>query len=483
MNSKKVIKEMSMSMSMSRSLEVSSAVMEGLSASVSRYVVSVVEALSSEYKFSASEASSKLNLLGLKVNVVGGRKKAVEKAVEDKTAFPLPFSGRNVEECCQSLRQSQGLYTQCRNSKAIDDFCKSCSSKMVDGVPEYGTMLQRLAVGLNDYVDPSGRKVVHYTKIMKKHKVSEEQVLAEARKFGQVVDACHFVQPESDSVKRGRPKAEKPAKVSSGVKGRPKKTKKVVEIDGEEDDLFAALVAESINASVVSEVVSVDAATEVVVSDATVSEVVVSEVASAVEVVVSEVKAPEKAAKAQDKAAKEQEKAAKEQEKAAKLAAKEQEKAAKEQEKAAKLAAKEQENAAKLAAKEQEKAAKEQEKAAKEQEKAAKEQEKAAKEQEKAAKLAAKSEAKSEAKSKKPAAAKAPVNDDTSASDVVKKIEFEGKKYLKSKKTGIVYDYEEYVKSGDQVIVGKWNEATNKLDFESAKSEGEESEDEYDEEE
>ena len=82
----------------------------------------------------------------------------------------------------------------------------------------------------------------------------------------------------------------------------------------------------------------------------------------------------------------------------------------------------------------------------------------------------------------KPAAAKAPVNDDTSASDVVKKIEFEGKKYLKSKKTGIVYDYDEYVKSGDQVVVGKWNEATNKLDFETAKSDGEESEDEYDEE-
>jgi len=450
---------------MSLELSVSSVVVEGLRASVSRYVQSVVEALSSEYNFSASEASSKLNLLGLKVKVVGGRKerKVVDKPPQDKTAFPLPFSGRNVEECCQSLRQSQGLYTQCRNSKAIDDFCKSCSSKMVCGVPEYGTMSQRLAVGLNDYVDPSGRKVVHYTKLMKKHKVSEEQVLAEARKFGQVVDACHFVQPESDSVKRGRPKAEKAVKVSSGVKGRPKKTKKVVEIDGEEDDLFASLVAQSINESVVSEVVTVDAATEVVVSDAAVSEVAVEVVSeAAVEVVVSEVKAPEKAAKAQDKAAKEQEKAAKEQEKAAKLAAKEQEKAAKEQEKAAKLAAKEQENAAKLAAKEQEKAAKE---------------------QEKAAKLAAKSEAKSAKPAEKPAAAKAPVNDDTSAADVVKKIEFEGKKYLKSKKTGIVYDYEEYVKSGDQVIVGKWNEATNKLDFESAKSEGEESEDEYDEEE
>jgi len=441
-------------------LSVSSVVAEGLSVSVERYVRSVVEALSSEYKFSASEASSKLNLLGLKVkvSVVGGGRKE-RKSVEDKSQFPLPFSGRNVEECCQSLRQCQGLYTQCRNSKSSGEFCKSCSSKMVDGVPEYGTMSQRLAVGLNDYVDPSGRKVVHYTKLMKKHKVSEEQVLAEARKFGQVVDACHFVQPESDSVKRGRPKAEKAVKVSSGVKGRPKKTKKVVEIDGEEDDLFASLVAQSISESVVSEVVSVNAAPEVVVSEAAVSEAVVSE--AAVEVV-SEVKAPEKAAKTQDKAAKEQEKAAKEQEKAAKLAAKEQEKAAKEQEKAAKLAAKEQENAAKLAAKEQEKAAKE---------------------QEKAAKLAAKAEAKAAKPAEKPAAAKAPANDETSAADVVKKIEFEGKKYLKSKKTGIVYDYEEYVKSGDQVVVGKWNEATNKLDFETAKSEGEESEDEYDEEE
>jgi hypothetical protein len=439
-------------------LSVSGAVMSSLSESVSRYVREVVEALSSEYNFSASEASSKLGLVGVGLKVVKGGSKGgrgERKTVEDKSLFPLPFSGRNVEECCQSLRQSQGLYTQCRNSKASGEFCKSCSSKMVDGVPEYGTMSQRLAVGLNDYVDPSGRKVVHYTKIMKKHKVSEEQVLAEARKFGQAVDACHFIQPELDSVKRGRPKAEKPVKVSSGVKGRPKKTKKVVEIDGEEDDLFATLVAESINGAVVSEVVSVDAVTEVVVPDVAVSEAVseadVSEAVSEADVseAVSEVsKAPEKANKSEAKAAKEQEKAAK-------------------------LAAKEQENAAKLAAKEQEKAAKEQEKAAKEQEKAAK---LAAKEQEKAAKIAAKSEAKAKP-AEKPA--KVPANDETSAADVVKKIEFEGKKYLKSKKTGIVYDYEEYVKSGDQVIVGKWNEATNKLDFESAKSE-EESEDEYD---
>ena len=436
---------------MSNQLElcVSSAVVEGVRVSMERYVLEVVEALSREYNFSASDASSKLGLVGVKVSVtdgsVGRKRKVVAKECVEKSAFPLPFMGRNVEECCQSLRQSQGLYTQCRNSKAGEKFCKSCSSKMVDGVPEYGTIEQRLAVGVNDYVDPSGRKVVHYTKIMKKYKVSEEQVIAEAKKLGQVVDGCHFIQPESDNVKRGRPKAEKPAKVSSGVKGRPKKTKKVVEIDGEEDDLFASLVAESINASAAVEVETVNAEA--------VSEVDVEADAKAPEVVTKE-----KANKSEEKAAK---LATKEQEKAAKLAAKEQEKAAKEQEKAAK---------------EQEKAAKEQEKAAK---LAAKEQEKAAKEQEKAAKLAAKSEAKSKKPAEKPAA---PANDDTSAADVVKKIEFEGKKYLKSKKTGIVYDYDEYVKSGDQVVVGKWNEATNKLDFETAKSDGEESEDEYDEE-
>jgi chemotaxis protein histidine kinase CheA len=436
---------------MSNQLElcVSSAVVEGVRVSMERYVLEVVEALSREYNFSASDASSKLGLVGVKVSVtdgsVGRKRKVVAKECVEKSAFPLPFMGRNVEECCQSLRQSQGLYTQCRNSKAGEKFCKSCSSKMVDGVPEYGTIEQRLAVGVNDYVDPSGRKVVHYTKIMKKYKVSEEQVIAEAKKLGQVVDGCHFIQPESDNVKRGRPKAEKPAKVSSGVKGRPKKTKKVVEIDGEEDDLFASLVAESINASAAVEVETINAEA--------VSEAEVEAVAKAPEVATKE-----KANKSEEKAAK---LATKEQEKAAKLAAKEQEKAAKEQEKAAK----EQEKAAKLAAKEQEKAAKEQEKAAKE--------------QEKAAKLAAKSEAKSKKPAEKPAA---PANDDTSAADVVKKIEFEGKKYLKSKKTGIVYDYDEYVKSGDQVVVGKWNEATNKLDFETAKSDGEESEDEYDEE-
>ena len=55
--------------------------------------------------------------------------------------------------------------------------------------------------------------------------------------------------------------------------------------------------------------------------------------------------------------------------------------------------------------------------------------------------------------------------------DVVKKIEFEGKKYLKSKNTGIIYNME-------QDVIGKWNEAKQRIDFDET---GEESEEEYDE--
>ena len=55
--------------------------------------------------------------------------------------------------------------------------------------------------------------------------------------------------------------------------------------------------------------------------------------------------------------------------------------------------------------------------------------------------------------------------------DVVKKIMFEGKKYLKSNNTGIIYNME-------QDVIGKWNETKNRIDFD---VEGEESEDEYDE--
>jgi len=94
---------------------------------------------------------------------------------------------------------------------------------------------------------------------------------------------------------------------------------------------------------------------------------------------------------------------------------------------------------------------------------------KAAKEAEKEAAKAAK-EAEKAGKKSKPAAKVEIEEEEEEEPDVVKKIEYEGKKYLKSKKTGVIYNME-------QDVVGKWNDKTNKIDF----MEEEEEEEEYDE--
>jgi hypothetical protein len=344
-----------------------------------------------------------------------------------KPAFPLPYNGEFNDSYCYALRQNNGLYTQCQIARKGDKhFCKSCQAlaDKNEGTPEYGVIQSRLATGILEYVDPKGRKPVAYTKVMKKYKLTSEQVLEEAGKFNIIIDANHFIIPEED-VKRGRPKAvEKAPKEPKGAKGRPKKTKKVLEIDGDEEDLFAALVADA------------------------------NEEDEEIELAPKKKAGKSEEEKEAERIAKEAEKA----EKAAKLAT---EKAEKESKLAAEKAEKE---AKRLAEKEAKKAAEEAEKLAK----------KEALEQAKKEKEAKLLEAKSKKSSKKAAE---PVEDDEEPVKV-KKIEFEGKKYLKSAKTGIIYDYAEYVKTQEQIVIGQWNETTNKIDF---KNSSEESEDEYDE--
>ena len=231
------------------------------------------------------------------------------------------------------------------------------------------------------------------------------------------------------------------------VRGRPSKSKsKVVEQDSESEDLFASLVKSS-----------------------TFEKVEQNHEGGAPVDLVQKVGDDETLEKAAIKEAKAAEKEAKELEKAAKLAEKEAKKQEIEDAKAAKLAekeAKEQEKTAKLAEKE----AKEQEKIL---EKASKEQEKATKLAEKEAKSllkkenktlkegnAAKSLLKKENKTLKEPKKKeepkaieeavvgavegvyggsAPVEEEDSVTEIV----YEGKKYLKSVISGVVYDMDE----------------------------------------
>ena len=399
------------------------------------------------YGFDAEVAIRELGLETVKVSRKSSTKSSKSKVVvvKEKARFALPFNGECSENNCQALRQNNGLYTQCQFARKGDkSYCKPCqqlADKSEDGVPEYGTIMQRLSVDIFEYVDPKGRKPVSYTKVMKKYKLTEEQVLEEAGRLNITINPGHFVAPVQET-KRGRPASPKEVKEPKGSKGRPKKAKKVLEIEGDEDDLFASLVAD---ANLEEEEVEVE------VKDT------------------KEAKRLEKEAKlAAEKAEKEAKLAADKAEKEAKLAAKELEKKQKEEqrlkekaEKEAKLAADKAEKEAKLAA-----------------DKAEKEAKLAADKAEKEAKLAAEKEAKLAAdKGGKKKKAVVEVEEEEEP-DVVKKIEFEGKKYLKSKKTGIIYDYTEYVKNGDQVVVGKWNESKNKIDFTET---SEESEEEYEE--
>ena len=420
--------------------------------------VRAIKCCAEQYHFDAEEACRLLNLAMLKLErnaPIKEKGAKTPKTSSPKPRFPLPYNGEFVQTCCFALRQNNGLYTQCTGTRKGDDsFCKGCATGMQKaGVesPEYGTIQMRNAVGIFEYVDPKGRKPTAYAKVMKKYKIDQAQVLEEAGKFHINIHADHFTIPEES--KRGRPKTDKEPK-AKGVKGRPKKSKKVLQIEGDDEDLFSALVAKAgIDASDNDDNDGSDEASVEGSDEGTVGTV-------ELEKTISNTKSDND----------------KENERIAKAAEKAEKEAKRKAEKEAKLAA---EKAEKEAKKEAERLAREAKKAADEAAKAAK---KAADEAAKAAKKEAAEKAKAEKEASKKASKKAPepaVSDepDDDEPDVVKKIEYEGQKYLKSKKTGIVYDYAEYIKTDEQVVIGKWNDKTNKIDF--TPTEEEEVESEY----
>ena len=438
---------------------------------------SVVELCASKYNFDAEEGYRMIcESEGLEVK--SRSKKISSKPV--KSAFPLPYNGEVNGECCMGIRLNSGLYTQCPSIRPESAaYCASCdkqATKNEHGLPDYGSIQTRSSKYFKDeeFVDPSGKKPVAYTKVMKKFKVTEEQVREEAAKHNMVLDPRHFVEAVKKS---GRPaskvlsEAKKEPKELK-AKGRPKKSKKVLELAGEEEDLFASLVmSSSANKSQLLE--KVDENEEEIVVSVSESEADSDDNLSLGDVdIIVEAKASKASKASKPKVSAEEKAALAEQKKLALAEQKAAEKLALAEQKAAeKLALAEQKKAEALAQQNQKKAALATEKAAlAEQKKALAEQKKLALAEQKKKPL---SEAKKEKKVKNDDDADRPTPtfvappDDA---DVVKKIMFEGKKYLKSKNTGIIYNME-------QDVIGKWNEEKNRIDFD---VQDEESEDEYD---
>ena len=175
-----------------------------------------------------------------------------KNAVKKTSAIILPYNGEMKEDCCYGLKDNWGLYTQCKNPKKNGKFCKVCQNQADknNGVPTYGTIEDRIKADIMDYKDPRGKSPIAYSKIMEKFDYTREQVEKEASSQNIKIDERHFM--KTDSGKRGRPKSvsesvpkEETAK-PKGVKGRPRKEQKVVEvISSSSGDLFEELIKQS----------------------------------------------------------------------------------------------------------------------------------------------------------------------------------------------------------------------------------------------
>ena len=434
-----------------------------------------VRECSREYNFSEEEALMKLKIEDLRIREKGKKEKKEKK---EKSKIPLPYNNEYSEECCDAVRLNQGLYTQCENMKEEGKlYCKGCAKKTEGEMPEYGTIFMRRETGIMVYVDPKGRKPTPYVKIMKKLNLTREQVIEEAERLNKTINECHFEEVEQ---KRGRPAAIK-EKVAKGVKGRPKKTKKVVEIIGENDtvDIFASLVANAEKEelpALSNDTQEIDDLFANIVSD--VSEAEKTEEVEEVEEVVEEKVVEEEKRKEKEEKRKEKEQREKEREE------KRKEKEQKEKEREEKRKEKEQRE------KEREEKRKEKEQREKEREEKRKEKElkEAGKKKAEVPVEVKKSEVPAEVKkSEVPAEVPAEVNKaEVTAEEEeekFKKIIYNGTKYLVSRRTSIAYDYDKFA-NGEHVVVGKYNEKTKiieKDDDEEEVSSDEESEDEYDE--
>ena len=428
---------MSSSMSSSMSLMIT----KEMNSSIEKIVEKAIKECSMHYGFNSDEAMFRLGLkneclkndsLSLKetnslsLKETNSLSKEVKVVVVEKNSknkkIVLPYSSEYDNTCCSGLELNHGLYTQCLKKKKVNDLCEGCNKQALKnehGKPDYGRIEERQQQGLMDFRDPKGKSPVSYMKIMKKLGLSKEEVLEEAEKKNKRIDEIHFLEEEEED--------------KNNKKGRPKKSKKELEVEGETNDLFAELVASSSSSSVAIPQKSP----------------VVSPKKLATTPRLEEEESPKE----------KKEKVVKEpKEKKEKVVKEPKEKVVKEKVVKEKVVKEKKEKPVK------EKVVKE--KVVKEPEASNSEPSSPVPE------ISTSSDNEEEVEDGEVKELEVLEEGEVEEADVVKRFEHEGIKYLKSKKTGIIYNM-------DQDVIGKWNEELKKIDFNEATEE--EEEDEYDE--
>ena len=192
-------------MSMAKAFETAAA------KSTKNFAEDCVKALAKHYGLDQAQA---LAVCGLDKEIkITLPEKKVKKEKRQAPAIPLPWTGQVKDEWCCGLRPNHGLYTQCTMLKPSDgDYCMSCKKQAdlnASGKPKAGCVADRLAVGIFEYVDPSGKAPTKYGNVMEKKGITREEAEEEAEKFGFTIPEEQFEVAEVVKKAQGRPKQEK----------------------------------------------------------------------------------------------------------------------------------------------------------------------------------------------------------------------------------------------------------------------------------
>ena len=286
-------------MSSFTTISVSQYALEAIQSTNKQLATSWVRWCAEKYSFDSNEALKCLEEMDVKVQFKAeiSEQKSGKQATK-QSKIPIPFNPKIQDDKCCALVYNEGLFTQCDNDPVNGEkYCVKCnSSELVEGVPECGNTTMRLATPLMDYKDSRGRKVKHYTEILKKKKITIEIAKAHFEEIGlSNLPEEHFAIPE---------KVER--------RGRPKKEKKEIVSVSPVNDIFADLAKDSETDSISEVSVKTPSAVKETAEEKKAKkEAVEAEKNAKKEAAEAEKKAKKEAAEAEKKAKKEAEKLAK----------------------------------------------------------------------------------------------------------------------------------------------------------------------------
>ena len=162
--------------------------------------------LSEIYGFSVEDALEKLK------EGKEGKKVGKKKEVKEELNFMLPYGGELDEELCQAVQPTFGLYLQC--PKEITDentkLCGGCLKKLEKngtGAPDNGWMIDRQKTDVYEFKTPSGKKAIHYLKVVEKRGWDLEEIKAHIIANSLEVSDKHFEVLKATVKAKGTPKA------------------------------------------------------------------------------------------------------------------------------------------------------------------------------------------------------------------------------------------------------------------------------------